>query len=73
MNPKPKIHFDESSNVRVQNGVGLIFEGVRCVVCRVLCWASFKSQYALSAYITSKKLTPNVTTFLPPNDALLAA
>ena len=61
MNPKPKIHFNEGSKVRVRNEVGLISEWVQCVVCRVLCWASFKSQYAPSAYVTSKKLTPNAT------------
>ena len=59
MNPKPKIHFDEGSKVRVRNGVGLISEWVQYVVCRVLCWASFKSLYAYSTYVKSKKLTPN--------------
>ena len=69
MNPKPKIHFDEGSKVRDRNGVGLISEWVQCVVCRVLCWASFKSQYAPLAYATSKKnwhLMPNIATSISP-------
>ena len=54
LNPKPKNHFDEGSKVRVQNEAGLISDGVQYVVCCVLCWVGFKSQYAPSAYVTSK-------------------
>ena len=61
LNPKPKNHFDEGSKVMVRNEAGLISEGVRCVVCYVLCWVGFKSLYAPSAYVTSKKLTLKCT------------
>ena len=55
LDPKPKNHFNEGSKVKVRNEADLISKGVRCIVCHVLCWASFKSQYAPLAYATSKK------------------